>query len=88
MPKLNQLFDMQKIAGNKELSSVIDETHSRYGKDAMELDDDMMELVAAGRGENASTVEHKCPTCNELRLFNCYSGGRSVCTKCGTMIIM
>lgn len=30
-----------------------------------------------------TTVERDCPVCNKKMVFNVYTGGRAVCTKCG-----
>lgn len=50
MAKLSQLFDFQRIADNKELADIIEDTNSRYTM--TELGDDLLELVAAGTNLN------------------------------------
>lgn len=48
MAKLGQLFELQKFAENKELEDIINETHSRYSDNLIELDENDLGLVAAG----------------------------------------
>ena len=88
MAKLSQLFDLNKIADNKELNSVIDDTHSRYSG-AVELDDDMLQMVSGGLSDTtAPAVMHMCPNCNKECKFNLVSGGRAFCSVCGEQIII
>lgn len=44
--KLTSLFDLQKFHKNKQLETLIAETHSRYNKEISE--DDLSEISAAG----------------------------------------
>lgn len=44
--KLTNLFDLQKFHKNKQLDTLIAETHSRYNKEISE--DDLSEISAAG----------------------------------------
>lgn len=90
--KLSQLFELQRFAGNKDLDNIINDTHSRYdNSNIIELCDDELELVAAGMnggGMGERTCEAMCPKCNTITTFQCYSGGRAVCLKCGEKIIL
>ncbi len=44
--KLTSLFDLQKFHKNKQLETLIAETHSRYNKEISE--EDLSEISAAG----------------------------------------
>ena len=87
MTNIRNLFDFQKIAGNKELEAIIKGTESRYG---VELSDDDLELAAAGRYTDTgyNTVEKYCEICKAMEKFKLMSGGRAVCTKCGEQIML
>lgn len=88
MTKLGNLFDFQKVAGNKDLEAVIKDTESRY---AVELSDSELELASAGTGANApGMVEHYCDKCKCKRLFKTASGGRATCTApgCNNQILL
>lgn len=50
MRNLKKLFDYQTIEKNKSLEAVTNDTHSRYAPNISALDDDSLELVAAGVG--------------------------------------
>lgn len=49
MINLKNLMDYQKIAHNEELEKLISETHDRYPVGMIELQDDELDMVAAGR---------------------------------------
>lgn len=86
MPKLSQLFDMQRIVENEALESVIEETHSRYESMEM-LDDDMMELAVAGMGTSKDElIRVSCPTCGNI--FKASSSQKqNICPECGKKIL-
>lgn len=48
MSKLQMLFDYQKISENDKLNNIINDTLSRYN-DAIEIEDDELELAAGGQ---------------------------------------
>ncbi|HAG68569.1 MAG TPA: hypothetical protein DCL38_01190 [Lachnospiraceae bacterium] len=59
------------------------------------IDDELMETVSGGTDINMPSVfengggrviQRKCENCSqhdELRTFDCYSGGRAICRECG-----
>lgn len=54
MNRIKALFDYQTIEKNSELEALIAETHSRYIPNVIELDDDSMEQVAAGKSSQVT----------------------------------
>ena len=59
--KLKQLFDYQKFEGSKALQQVIDNVHSRYA--VQELDLDEMMFVAAAGTPDSLTKKNESRNC-------------------------
>lgn len=85
MAKLSQLFDMQKIVENKDLSALIDETHNRYS-DVIELSDEMLELAVAGRNSSDDDLMRvTCESCGYT--FMVKASAKNVkCSICNELV--
>lgn len=80
MANLRQLFDLQKIADDKELAAVIEETNGRYAS-ASKLSDDELELAAAGG--SAQYMKIACNVCGCINKVNIMKDSYT-CIECKT----
>lgn len=49
-----------------------------------EISEDELDCVTGGAGDRQSTMKHRCDNCNKETTFNLYSGGRAICSVCGS----